>query len=71
MGPAVLVEVETSEIHGGLTMFQIRVVIKKCENGYYIRVFGGFWSFTPQRFVAASAQQIVEVLKPLLAKMEA
>jgi len=50
-------------------MLKITVKIRKCENGYYIKIYDGFWSFIAQTFIASSDEQILEVLKPFLERL--
>jgi len=50
-------------------MIDVTVKIRKCKNGYYIRIYDGFWEIIPQRLIASSDEQVTEVLKPFLKKL--
>jgi len=52
-------------------MFKITVVIKKCKNGYYIKIYDGLWKVISKKFIASSDEQILEILKPFLQILEA
>lgn len=51
-------------------MLSIQVVIRKCQNGYYIKIYDGFWKVIAKRFIATSDEQISEILKPFLERLE-
>jgi len=50
-------------------MIEVTVRIRKCKNGYYIRIYDGLWGIMPQRFIASSDEEVTEVLKPFLKKL--
>lgn len=49
---------------------EIDVKIRKCRNGYYIRIFDGYWQIIPKRHVAQSSEEMSLILEPYLEKLE-
>ena len=43
-------------------MKKLQVFIRKVENGYYIRIYNGFWDFEGKRFIAESKLEIGTII---------
>lgn len=46
----------------------IDIHVKKCENGYYIRIWSKFWQLIPKRFIANTEEEVGLILSEFLSK---
>lgn len=43
-------------------MKQLQIFVRKCKNGYYIRLYKGFWDMTAQQYIAKSKLEIGQII---------
>jgi hypothetical protein len=50
--------------------YVLDIKIKKCKNGFYIRIYDGFWQCIPKRFVAKDDAELTAIISEFVRNFE-